>query len=71
MRNTDEYQYIKMTHEDNQSMALIVESKYRITSKIGEGSFGKIFSGVNTNNNDKIAIKIEKSSEMKLNCINY
>jgi serine/threonine protein kinase len=55
-----------MTHEDKQSMTLIVEGKYRITSKIGEGSFGKIFSGVNTNNNDHIAIKIEKSSESSL-----
>lgn len=55
-----------MAQEDNQSMTLIVEGKYRITSKIGEGSFGKIFSGVNSNNNDKIAIKIEKSSESSL-----
>lgn len=55
-----------MAQEDNQSMTLIVEGKYRITSKIGEGSFGKIFAGVNSNNNDKIAIKIEKSSESSL-----
>ena len=64
--NTDEYHNIKMPREDNQSMTLIVEGKYRITSKIGEGSFGKIFSGVNANNNDEIAIKIEKSTESAL-----
>lgn len=55
-----------MTQLDNQSMTLIVEGKYRILSKIGEGSFGKIFSGVNANNNKKVAIKIEKSSESSL-----
>lgn len=55
-----------MAQVDNQSMTLIVEGKYRISSKIGEGSFGKIFSGVNANNNEKIAIKIEKSSESSL-----
>ena len=32
--NTDEYHNIKMPREDNQSMTLIVEGKYRITSKI-------------------------------------
>lgn len=55
-----------MARVDNQSMTLIVEGKYRISSKIGEGSFGKIFSGVNANNNEKVAIKIEKSSESSL-----
>ena len=47
-------------------MSLIVEGKYRIDSKIGEGSFGKIFSGTNINNGDVIAIKIEKSDETSL-----
>lgn len=55
-----------MAQVDKQSMTLVVEGKYRISSKIGEGSFGKIFSGVNANNDDKVAIKIEKSSESSL-----
>ena len=45
---------------------LIVERKYEILSKIGEGTFGKIFKGVNINNKSVVAIKIEKSSESKL-----
>ena len=45
---------------------LIVERKYKILTKIGEGTFGKIFKGVNINNNAKVAIKIEKASESKL-----
>lgn len=52
--------------EETQKMALVVEGKYRITSKLGEGSFGKIFKGVNANTGEEIAIKIEKSSENSL-----
>ena len=45
---------------------LIVERKYEILSKIGEGTFGKIFKGRNINNKSIVAIKIEKSVESKL-----
>ena len=45
---------------------LIVERKYEILSKIGEGTFGKIFKGVNINNKTFVAIKIEKASESTL-----
>ena len=47
-------------------MTLVVEGKYRILSKIGEGSFGKIFQGVNSHTDETVAIKIEKSSESSL-----
>lgn len=47
-------------------MSLIVEGKYRIDSKIGEGSFGKIFSGTNINNGQVVAIKIEKADDNSL-----
>jgi casein kinase 1 len=59
---------IKMLEETNQfaMSSLIVEGKYRIDSKIGEGSFGKIFSGTNINTNDIVAIKIEKADESSL-----
>jgi len=51
---------------DKTSMTLVVEGKYRVTTKIGEGSFGKIFAGVNSLTDEEIAIKIEKSSESSL-----
>lgn len=47
-------------------MSLIVERKYKILSKIGEGTFGKIFKGLNINTNVNVAIKIEKSETSKL-----
>ena len=55
-----------MTDETEQVPTIIVERKYKILSKIGEGAFGKIFKGVNINNNNQVAIKIEKSSDSKL-----
>ena len=47
-------------------MTLVVEGKYRISSKIGEGSFGKIFQGINSYTDEIVAIKIEKASESSL-----
>ena len=52
--------------EDVRKMSLVVEGKYKITSKLGEGSFGKIFKGINVNTKEEIAIKIEKSTESSL-----
>ena len=37
-----------------------VGGKYKILKKIGSGSFGEIFEGVNLENNGSIAIKLEK-----------
>lgn len=51
-----------MTQEMN--VALIVEGKYRLDKKIGEGAFGKIFSGINRNTNEKVAVKIEQTSPL-------
>lgn len=39
---------------------MIIEGKYELIEQLGEGSFGKIFRGKNTNTQDKVAIKIEK-----------
>jgi serine/threonine protein kinase len=41
-------------------MALIVEGKYRLDRKIGEGAFGKIYAGINKNTGEEVAVKIER-----------
>ena len=38
----------------------LIFSKYLIRKKIGKGSFGTVYQGINTSNNEKIALKIEK-----------
>jgi casein kinase 1 len=43
-------------------MALVVEGKYRLINKLGEGSFGQIFAGQNKNTGEHVAVKIEKTS---------
>jgi len=52
-----------MAEIDKSSRTLVVEGKYRVSAKVGEGSFGKIYSGINSNTGEAIAIKIEKISE--------
>ena len=43
-------------------MEVIISNKYKLGKTLGEGSFGKIFEGININTNEKIAIKIEKKN---------
>ena len=43
-------------------MTVIIDGKYKILKKIGEGSFGKIFTGINNNTKEEVAIKIEQDS---------
>ena len=38
----------------------LIFSKYLIRKKVGKGSFGTVYQGVNTSNNEKIALKVEK-----------
>lgn len=38
---------------------LVIGEKYKIIRKVGSGSFGEIYIGVNTTNGEEIAIKIE------------
>ena len=40
-------------------MSCIINNKYKIIDKIGEGTFGKIFKSLNINNNKELAIKIQ------------
>ena len=45
----------------------IVANKYKIIQKIGSGSFGSIFKGINIRTQEKVAIKIEQiTDELKL-----
>lgn len=41
-------------------MEIRVAGKYRICKKLGEGSFGQIFSGQNIKSNEEVAIKLER-----------
>jgi serine/threonine protein kinase len=43
-------------------MSYIISNKYQIIELIGEGSFGKVFSGKNIRTNENIAIKIQFKS---------
>ncbi|OMJ70562.1 hypothetical protein SteCoe_31440 [Stentor coeruleus] len=42
--------------------SLIIAGKYRVGSKIGNGSFGDIFLGTNITTNEEVAIKFEKNN---------
>jgi serine/threonine protein kinase len=45
----------------------IIANKYKIIQKIGSGSFGSIFEGINMRTSEKVAIKIEQiTDELKL-----
>ena len=37
----------------------VVASKYRLVRKIGSGSFGDIYLGINISNGEEVAIKLE------------
>lgn len=41
-------------------------SSYKVEEKIGEGSFGKVFSGRNIRTLEKVALKIESKSNCQL-----
>lgn len=41
----------------------LVNKKYEILSKIGEGSFGSIYKGINARTNETVAIKIESVND--------
>ena len=41
---------------------MIINYKYKIVCKLGEGNFGKVFKGVNLRTKDHVAIKMEKKT---------
>jgi serine/threonine protein kinase len=44
-------------------MEIVVGSKYKICKKLGKGSFGVLYSGINLKTEEEVAIKLEKVSE--------
>ena len=44
-----------MNNNNNNS---IINNKYLIQNKIGNGNFGTVFSGININSNKPVAIKV-------------
>ena len=41
-------------------MEIRVGGKYKIDKKLGHGSFGALYSGINIKTNEEVAIKLEK-----------
>lgn len=35
-------------------------NKFKVTKKIGQGSFGQVYEGINTKNNEPVALKFVK-----------
>jgi serine/threonine protein kinase len=52
--------YTKLT------MEIVISNKYKLGKLLGEGTFGKIFEGVNVLTNDVVAVKIEKKTDKSL-----
>ncbi len=59
-------------------LVMIISNRYKIVSKLGNGSFGSVYKGVNIRTNDGVAIKVEsrdkelgllKREAMFYNCI--
>ena len=42
---------------------IIGNNKYKLIKKIGSGTFGTIFEGINVRTNEKVAIKMELISD--------
>jgi len=51
------------------SSSNVVGVHYRVGKKIGEGSFGVLFEGTNLLNNQNIAIKFVRASEVRVTII--
>lgn len=54
----------KKTKITNIGYGSVLANKYRISKIIGRGSFGIVYVGRNLNNNERIAVKFEKTSNI-------
>lgn len=43
--------------KENDIIGRIYFNKFKVTKKIGQGSFGQVYQGVNMKNNDLVALK--------------
>jgi len=43
----------------------MIKNRYKIISKIGNGKFGIVYKGINTNTNEMIAIKTESKNTLR------
>ena len=42
------------------SKEIFVGGKYKLTKRLGEGAFGKLYVGVNTKTGEEVAVKLER-----------
>ena len=65
MFNAEDYEdyYNEMAYSDYTILNSIFAGKYKPDKKIGEGSFGKIFSCVNIKEQKKYALKILRNNK--------
>jgi serine/threonine protein kinase len=54
--------------KDDEFSKRLFFNKYKADKKLGEGSFGKIYSAININNQQKFALKMVKNYYFKKIC---
>jgi len=57
--------------KDDEFSKRLFFNKYKVDKKLGEGSFGKIYSAVNINNQQKFALKMVKNYYFKKICFKF
>jgi len=44
---------------------MIIDNRFKVMRQLGQGSFSTIYSAVDLNNNNKVALKVEKPDKSK------
>lgn len=52
-----------ITLDDENLEGRLIYGKYKIIEKIGQGSFGQVYSAVNINDNEMVALKLENRNQ--------
>ena len=52
------------------SKEIFVGGKYKLTKRLGEGAFGKLYVGVNTKTGEEVAVKLERLNS-QTSTLNY